>query len=135
MLKQIATAAALAAAPLLMPLPALAQNAGQGGVLVIFGDDKCPTNSDGEEIVVCQRLDEAERFRIPPNLRAPTGRPQANESWALRSQAALEAGQTGTGSCSTVGPGGQTGCFVRQATRARAEARARQEAQTNLPLP
>lgn len=135
MLKQIATAATLVAAPLLTPLPALAQNAGQGGVLVIFGDDKCPTNSDGEEIVVCQRLDEAERFRIPPNLRAPTGRPQANESWALRSQAALEAGQTGTGSCSTVGPGGQTGCFVRQATRARAEARARQEAQTNLPLP
>ena len=136
MLKQIATAAALAAAPLLMPLPALAQNAGQGGVLVIFGDDKCPTNSDGEEIVVCQRLDESERFRIPQSLREQPGRPQASESWAVRSQDALDTGRTGgVGSCSTVGPGGSTGCFVRQATRARAESRERREEASNLPLP
>jgi len=135
MLKRIAIAAALAAGPLLVPSAALAQNAAQNGVLVIYGNDKCPTNDNGEEIVICQRLDESERFRIPQTLRDQTGRPQANESWAVRSQAALEEGQMGTGSCSTVGPGGQTGCFVREATRARAEARARREAQTDLPLP
>lgn len=135
MRNRMVIAAALVAGPLLMPSAALAQSAAQSPVLVIFGDDKCPTNSDGEEIVVCQRLDEAERFRIPQTMREPEGRPQARESWAVRSQSALEAGQMGTGSCSTVGPGGQTGCFVRQATRARAEARQRQEAQTNLPLP
>ncbi|RYY44234.1 MAG: hypothetical protein EOP59_06545, partial [Sphingomonadales bacterium] len=83
MLKQVAIAAALAAFPALIPA-AQAQNAAQNGVLVIYGDDKCPTNTNGEEIVVCQRLDEAERFRIPKNIREATGRPQANESWAVR---------------------------------------------------
>ena len=135
MLKRIVIVAGLAAAPLLAPSAAHAQNAAQGGVLLIYGNDKCPTNDNGEEIVVCQRLDEAERFRIPKTLREQPGRPQATESWAVRSQDALEAGRFGTGSCSTVGPGGQTGCFVRQATAARADARARKEAETNLPLP
>ncbi|TGX54852.1 hypothetical protein E5A73_05230 [Sphingomonas gei] len=134
MLKRIVIGAALAAAPLLVPA-AQAQNAAQSGVLVIYGSDKCPTNDNGEEVVICQRLDEAERFRIPQTLRNQTGRPQANQSWAVRSQDALEAGRTGTGSCSTVGPGGQTGCFVRQATRARAESNARRDEQTDLPLP
>jgi len=134
MLKRIVIVAGLATASLLAPA-AQAQNAAQNGVLVIYGDDKCPTNDSGEEIVVCQRLDEAERFRIPQNLRQPSGRPQANESWAVRSQDALDAGRMGTGSCSTVGPGGQTGCFVRQATRARAESNARRNEQTDLPLP
>ncbi|RYY41907.1 MAG: hypothetical protein EOP59_11235 [Sphingomonadales bacterium] len=134
MLKRVAIAAALAAVPLLMPA-AQAQNAAQNGVLVIYGDDKCPTNTDGEEIVVCQRLDEAERFRIPKNLRDVTGRPQANESWAVRQQDALTVGNTGTGSCSTVGVGGGTGCFVQQATSAKRERRAAKKAEENLPLP
>jgi hypothetical protein len=133
MLKRIALGAALIAGPLLLPSAASAQ--AQNGVVDIYGSDKCPTNENGEEIVICRRLPEEERFRIPQNLRNPEARPQANESWSVRSQAALEAGQTGTGSCSTVGAGGQTGCFVRQATRARAETRARQRAQTDLPLP
>jgi len=135
MLKRTLILAALAASPLLVPTAAQAQSAGQNGVLVIYGNDKCPTNTDGEEIVVCQRLDEAERFRIPKTLRDQAGPPQSTESWAVRSQGALEAGQTGTGSCSTVGAGGQTGCFVRQATQARAESRARREALNDLPLP
>ena len=105
MLKRIAIAAAFATAPLLVPSAAQAQ--AQNGVLVIYGDDKCPTNENGEEIVICQRLDEAERFRIPENLRETEGRPQANQSWAVRSQSALEAGQMGTGSCSTVGASGR----------------------------
>lgn len=135
MLKRIAIAAAFVAGPLLMPLAAQAQSGAQNGVLVIYGGDKCPTNENGEEIVICQRLDEAERFRIPKNLRDTEGRPQANQSWAVRSQSALEAGQMGTGSCSTVGASGGTGCFVKQATRARAESRERLDAQTDLPLP
>lgn len=135
MLKRIVIVAGLAAAPLLVPA-AQAQNAAQNGVLLIYGDDKCPTNDSGEEIVVCQRLDESERFRIPQSLREQPGRPQASESWAVRSQDALDTGRTGgVGSCSTVGPGGSTGCFVRQATRARAETRARREEASNLPLP
>ena len=133
MLKRIAFLASAVALPMLMPAVAHAQT--QNGVLIIYGNDKCPTNDNGEEIVVCQRLDEAERFRIPQTLRGSTGRPQANESWAVRSEDALDAGRTGTGSCSTVGAGGGTGCFVRQATKARAETKARKQEQTDLPLP
>ncbi|MEZ0243541.1 MAG: hypothetical protein ACAH11_09220, partial [Sphingomonas sp.] len=109
MLKKITIGAALAAAPLLWAAPAFAQTA-QPGVVLIYGKDKCPTNENGDEIVVCRRLDEAERFRIPQDLREADVKPQ-NESWAVRSQDALTAGQTGIGSCSAVGVGGATGCF------------------------
>lgn len=134
MLKKIAILAALAAVPALVPA-AQAQNAPSNGVLVIYGDDKCPTNTNGDEIVVCQRLDEAERFRIPKNLREQAGRAQANESWAVRSEGALSAGQFGTGSCSAVGAGGGTGCFVKQATAAKQERKAIKKEEENLPLP
>lgn len=135
MLKRIALFAAVAIAPFSAPGTAQAQNAAQNGVLVIYGEDKCPTNSNGEEVVICRRLDESERFRIPKTLREQPGPPQQTESWAVRSQGALEEGAFGTGSCSTVGAGGGTGCFVRQARQAKAESNARREAQNNLPLP
>jgi hypothetical protein len=130
MLKTMAMLALGAAASVLPMSPAMAQN----GELIIYGDDKCPTNTNGEEIVVCRRLDESERFRVPKDLRELQITPK-NEAWAVRQQSALVEGQTGTGSCSTVGPGGQTGCFVREATAARADARARKKAETDLPLP
>lgn len=133
MLKPISMIA-LAIMPLAWAAPTLAQTAAQNGVLLIYGEDKCPTNTDGEEIVICQRLDEAERYRIPQNLRENPIAPQ-NESWATRQETALEAGDFGVGSCTTVGPASQTGCFVKEATIARREARARRDAQTNLPLP
>lgn len=135
MLKRVLIVAGMAAAPLLVPVAAQAQNAPQNGVLVIYGNDKCPTNDNGEEIVICQRLDEVERFRIPRNLREQAGPPQSTESWAVRSQDALDPGHTGPNSCSTVGAIGSTGCFVRNATRSRGEARQRQEATNALPLP
>jgi hypothetical protein len=131
MLKKAAIAA-LIAAPLVWAAPAAAQQA--PGVLLIYGNDKCPTNKDGEEIVVCQRLDESERFRIPRDLRDAEVKPQ-NESWAVRQQDALTTGAVGTGSCSTVGASGSTGCFVQQATAARRERRKQKEAEQNLPLP
>jgi len=135
MLKRIAFVAGAIALPMLMPGAAHAQNAAQNGVLVIYGNDKCPTNDNGEEIVVCQRLDEAERFRIPKTLRDQPGAPQKTESWAVRSQDALQEGSFGTGSCSTVGVGGTTGCFVRQATKAKADVKARKAEENTLPLP
>lgn len=136
MLKRIAIITAAAAVPLLAPGAAHAQNAVQNGVLIIYGNDKCPTNKNGEEIVVCQRLDEGERFRIPKNIRETTPTdPQKGQSWAVRSQDALTTGNFGTGSCSTVGANGGTGCFVQRATAARAERRAQKKAETDLPLP
>ncbi len=124
--------AAAIAAFTLPPEPAAAQV--QNGTLVIYGNDKCPTNSSGEEIVVCVRRSERERFRIPKELRdvEPT---RDGESWATRVGDNLNAGATGIGSCSTVGAGGQTGCFVQRANAARAERRARQQAESAIPLP
>lgn len=134
MLNRILIVAAFAAVPLAMPAAAHAQSTSQGVVLDIYGNDKCPTNTNGEEIVVCRRHDEAERYRIPSNLREQ-GPPQKTESWAVRSQDALTAGTFGTGSCTTAGVGGTTGCFVKEATAARADYRARKKAEENLPLP
>jgi hypothetical protein len=132
---KIYIAIALAAAPLASwSGSALAQNAAQNGVLVIYGNDRCPTNENGDEIVVCQRLDEQERFRIPKQLREFEVTPQ-NQAWAQRVQPTLEAGAIGVGSCSTVGPGGGTGCFVQGATGWKAQEQARRKAETDIPKP
>ncbi|HEY0621672.1 hypothetical protein [Sphingomonas sp.] len=132
MTKTILLGLALAATPLAAPLPALAQNAAQNGVLVIYGDDKCPTNADGEEVVICVRRPAEERFRIPKELRDQTVAPQ-NESWAVRQQSALTAGDTGIGSCTTVGGGGSIGCSGREIQAGKAEADARKRAEKVLP--
>ena len=126
------TVAALLAAPLLWAAPAAAQNT---RVLTLYGpDEKCPTNTNGEEIVVCRRVDEAERYRIPSELRQGELKP-TQESWAVRQKDALNTGGSGIGSCSAVGVGGATGCFSQAAQQSREERRKRKEAEENLPLP
>lgn len=132
MTKTILLGLTLAAAPLAAPSPALAQNAAQNGMLVIYGDDKCPTNADGEEVVICVRRPAEERFRIPQELRDQEVTPQ-NESWAVRQQGALAAGDSGIGSCTTVGPGGGIGCSTRDIQAGKAEADARKRAEKVLP--
>lgn len=127
MKKLIAIAGALAACG--FAAPALAQDAPVNGVLTVFGNDPCPADA------ICVRAPEEERFRIPKTIREQTEITPRNESWAVRQESVLQEGQIGTGSCSTVGPGGQTGCFVREATRANAEARERQQRANSLPLP
>lgn len=124
--------AAVLAAPPLLPQAASAQV--RGGTLVIYGDDKCPTNDAGEEIYVCVRRDEAERFRIPKELREFEVTPE-NESWAQQQEAGVEATESGIGSCSAVGLGGATGCYGERADAYRAERRARKKAESNIPLP
>ena len=127
--RSIALAAAGIAGSLVVAAPAMAQT--QNGVLYIYGNDKCPTNANGEEIVVCIRKSEAERFRIPQELRELEVTPQ-NEAWAARAEGTLNAGQQGIGSCSAVGIGGATGCFGQAADRNRAERRANRKAQPVL---
>jgi hypothetical protein len=112
------------------PLPALAQSSDR--VLVIFGKDKCPTDSTGNEIVVCSRRPEAERYRIPKELRTSAPSPE-NQSWAARSSSTLSTGRTGTGSCSAVGAGGWTGCYLQEFRKAREEARANAAEQRKIP--
>lgn len=77
--------------------------------LVIYGKQKCPTDADGNEIVVCVRRAPGEQFRIPKELRELKVTPE-NESWAAKSAANDRVGATGIGSCSNVGAGGGMGC-------------------------
>ena len=103
-------------------------------VLVIYGKDRCPTNAAGEEIVVCARRPEGERYRIPKELRQSTEIAPGNQSWAARQQSTTNAGaRTGTGSCSAVGAGGWTGCWAEQMRAARAERKANAAAQSTAP--
>ncbi|HWL46336.1 MAG TPA: hypothetical protein VNQ31_01345 [Sphingomonadaceae bacterium] len=88
--------------------------------LVIFGNDKCPT-SNGEEIVVCVRRSENERYRIPPEFRKSD--PLYNQAWADRAESLEYVGASGAQSCSPVGPGGASGCFKEMVRKAKAEDR------------
>lgn len=131
-MKTILLTLSAAAAALAVPALPAAAMAPQNGVLIIYGDDKCPTNNDGEEIVVCVRRPAGDRFRIPSELRDTEATPQ-RESWAVRQRSALTAGDTGIGSCTTVGPGGGIGCATREIQAGKAEADQRKKAEQVLP--
>ncbi len=91
--------------------------------LIIYGDDPCPESTDPNEITVCARLPDGDRYRVPSSLRDNPNEP-ANNSWANRATELSYVGRTGTDSCSTVGGGGFTGCFNQIVSQARAERRA-----------
>ena len=91
----------------------VSRNAPVNGVLVLYGNEQCPTDRDGNEIVVCTRRDAAEQFRVPKELRNFKVTPE-NQSWALRAQGTLDTGGSGIGSCSAIGPGGSLGCSQQQ---------------------
>ena len=89
--------------------------------LIVFGNDPCPRSSSQDEIVICARRPEGERFRIPRALRNPPGTGPDSRSWARRARSLEYVGRTGTNSCSTSGPGGWTGCLSQMIAAARAE--------------
>ncbi|MGZ3173999.1 MAG: hypothetical protein ACXWI7_07575 [Croceibacterium sp.] len=95
--------------------------------LIVYGEDKCPESS-GNEITVCARLDESERYRIPESLRSLEG-PQ-NEAWANKVKSFEAVGNFGPLSCTPVGAGGELGCTAKMIEAAYAEKR--QVAATNL---
>ena len=104
--------------------PAAAQEAGPEKVnqLIIYGDDPCP-ESTGDEIVVCARKAEGERYRIPQALRESSS--PENRAWTDRVLAYETVGRTGAQSCSPTGAGGWTGCaskLINQAYAEKAEA-------------
>ena len=101
-------AAAIGIAGLALPaVPALAQQA-RVSEIIVYGTDPCPRSTD-DEIVVCARKPESERYRIPENLRQG-GALQSRQAWAARAKQFETVGRTGINSCSPVGPGGWTGC-------------------------
>jgi len=110
-----------------VPAPAFAQ---QGNVaeIIVYGNDPCPRSTD-DQVVVCARRPETERYRIPPKYR-PSGTRQQEQSWAANSRALETAGATGTNSCSPVGPGGYTGCLTKLINEAREEQKESTQAAT-----
>jgi len=112
----------------------VSRSAPVNGVLTLYGNERCPTDRDGNEVVVCQRRSAQEQFRVPKELREFQITPQ-NQSWAAKAQGTLDTGVgvSSVGSCSVVGAGGQSGCFAQQARAARAENQARREAEARVP--
>ncbi len=121
MKKFLLSAAALSGAGL-MAVPAQAQDQAGDRVnqLVIYGDDPCPQSSENE-IVVCARKDEGERYRIPETLRGGELGDAKNQAWSERVRAYEYVGKSGTSSCSPVGAGGFTGCTQQLLRQAYAE--------------
>lgn len=77
----------------------------------VYGEEACPKPTSDDEIVVCARLGENERYRIPKRFRNPPDKSSAGASWAMRADSAMEEARVGRpNSCSVVGTGGQTGC-------------------------
>jgi hypothetical protein len=112
MMKAALSLAALAAASAaaLLPVPASAQQE-KVRRLVVYGADPCPRSTSGDEIVVCARRPETERYRIPRELRDRPDDDPESTSWAVRAESLEYVGRTGIQSCSTVGPGGVSGCW------------------------
>ncbi|MFW2831568.1 hypothetical protein [Sphingomonas sp. ID0503] len=106
----------LAVALLIAPMPAPAEEAppaepaARMSTLIVFGNDPCPKSSD-DEIVVCARLPESDRYRIPGRFRHKE-KDAVSDGWVNRAATLDMVSRAGLpDSCSPVGSGGQTGCY------------------------
>jgi hypothetical protein len=114
----LAAAAVLSSGLAGLSAPALAQSS-RISEIIVYGNDPCPRSTD-DDIVVCVRKDERERYRIPEKFRSGGPR-QSRQAWANRARALETVGATGINSCSPVGPAGFTGCLTQVIKQARAE--------------
>lgn len=132
-MRRLLTLSLIATAPLglsvLAPLPAFAQT--QDRFIIIYGSDRCPSSA-GQEIVVCVRQPETERYRIPKDLRENEISP-SNMSWAQRAKSVEYVGKSGAQSCSAEGSGGWTGCMKKIFAEARAQREADKKAAAGVP--
>ena len=118
MTRLLAIAAVAATAGLSAPAAAQEQAGDKVNTVIVYGNDTCP-KSTGNEITVCARMSESERYRIPENLRGSDS-PQ-NESWSNRVQSFETVGNFGPLSCSPYGAGGELGCTAKMIKDAYAE--------------
>ena len=121
----LATVAGMTGGLAALPAPAAAQAGNAVNEIIVYGNDPCPRSTD-DDIVVCARKPESERYRIPEKLRSGGPR-QTREAWANRARQFETVGATGTFSCSPVGPGGYTGCLTQVINQAKRERREQAE--------
>ena len=121
LLLPLAASAVLGAGLTALPMPAMAQAGDRVSEIIVYGNDPCPRSTD-DEVVVCARKPETERYRIPERFRK-SGPLQTREAWANRARQLETVGATGINSCSPVGPAGFTGCLNQVIRQAQAENR------------
>ncbi|WP_298335771.1 hypothetical protein [uncultured Erythrobacter sp.] len=100
----IAPFAALAA----VPAAAQDQAGDRVNLVIAYSEDECPEQTAENEIVVCQIVVEADRYRIPSNLR--TSNSPENITQSQQFEKVRYIGEFGAFSCSPAGAGGFTGC-------------------------
>ncbi len=109
-MSRLATLALIAPFAALATAPAAAQD--QAGdrvnMVIAYSEDECPEQTAANEIVVCQIVVEADRYRIPSNLRASTA--AGNQTQSQQFEKVRYIGEFGAFSCDPAGAGGFTGC-------------------------
>jgi hypothetical protein len=112
----------LAATPAVAaPAPQTEEPPPRISTLVVFGDDPCPRSKE-DEIIVCARQPESERYRIPKQFRKRPKTDAVSQSWVERARTLDMVSQRGLpNSCSPQGSNGQTGCMRQFLEAARAE--------------
>ena len=110
---------------------AAAETPARQSTLVVYGNDPCPTSGPDNEVVVCARRPEEERYRIPRRLRE---RQPIETSWASRAEGLdQENRQMRPNSCSAVGSNGFTGCMAQMINNWYAERRQRRAEEASIP--
>ena len=109
-MKRILVATLFTSPALILAAPVAAQDeAGDKVNMVIaYDESECPEAAAENEIVVCEILVEAERYRVPSALRSSDS--PENRSWSQRVESIRYIGDFGTLSCSPAGAGGFLGC-------------------------
>lgn len=115
------------------PMPALAQISADR-IIDIYGNERCPS-SNGQQIVVCRRHPETERYRIPKDLRDSELEPQAGGGNVGAVSAVNTTGGTGVQiqSCNAIGAGVNAGCTKSQLDNWKAQQRAQKKAEDGIP--
>jgi hypothetical protein len=134
LLLALAGTAAPAAAQSMLKPPPTDTSLPRQKLVTVYGTDQCPKQVDPDEIIICVRKPDEDRYRIPPSVRVDTkadGAFEGSNRKALLGDASGGAGG-GIGSCSAVGAGGGTGCNQAMQDQYRA---ARKAGEVNSILP
>ena len=94
----------------------------QNGIrrMVVYGTDPYPPSA-GDEVVICARRPDRDRYRVPERFREPDELTGEQETWTYRAEQLEMVGAGGIASCSPVGPGGATGCLQQLIEQSRAQ--------------